>query len=214
VKIYTRTGDTGDTSLFGGTRVRKSDGRVDAYGEVDELNAWLGLVRASRLDAEFDAELVQIQRDLFALGAQLADPSDTVASRAAKASLGDADVARLERTIDRLEAGLPPLRRFILAGGSPAGAALHVARTVCRRAERRIVALQPPADPMLVRYVNRLSDLLFVLARAVNQRADAAETEWAPTRPAARAPASPHRRPLAPVPVTHAPESHRTRRAS
>jgi cob(I)alamin adenosyltransferase len=178
VKIYTRTGDSGDTSLFGGTRVRKSDGRVDAYGEVDELNAWLGLVRASRLDAECDAELVQIQRDLFALGAQLADPSDTVASRAAKAALGDADVARLERTIDRFEAGLPPLRRFILAGGSPAGAALHVARTVCRRAERRIVALQPPADPMLVRYVNRLSDLLFVLARAVNQRSGAAETEW------------------------------------
>ena len=121
---------------------------------------------------------MHIQRDLFAVGAQLADPSDTVAGRVAKAALGDADVARLERTIDRLEADLPPLRKFILAGGSPAGAALHVARAVCRRAERRMVALQPPVDPLLVRYVNRLSDLLFVLGRAVNHRAGVAETDW------------------------------------
>ena len=178
MKIYTRTGDTGETALFGGTRVRKDDARVDAYGEVDELNAWLGLARASRLDADVDAEVVQLQRDLFALGARLADPAEQIADRVAKTSLGDAETARLERLIDRLEADLPPLRRFILAGGSPAGAALHVARTVCRRAERRIVALQPPVDPALVRYVNRLSDLLFVLARAVNHRAGAAETEW------------------------------------
>jgi cob(I)alamin adenosyltransferase len=178
VKIYTRTGDTGVTSLFDGTRVGKDDARVDAYGEVDELNAWLGLARASGLDADLDAELVHLQRDLFALGAQLADPADKIADRVVKASLGDDDVARLERLIDRLEADLAPLRRFILAGGTPAGAALHVARTVCRRAERRIVALQPPADPILLRYVNRLSDLLFVLARAVNRRGGAAETEW------------------------------------
>jgi len=178
VKIYTRTGDGGDTALFGGARVRKSDGRVDAYGEVDELNAWLGFVRSARPAADVDAELVQIQRDLFALGAQLADPTGTIAGRVAKAALGDADVARLERTIDRLEADLPPLRNFILAGGSPAGAALHVARAVCRRAERRMVALHPSVDPVLVRYVNRLSDLLFVLGRAVNHRAGAAETEW------------------------------------
>ncbi len=178
MKIYTRTGDTGVTSLFDGTRVGKDDARVDAYGEVDELNAWLGLARASGLDADLDAELVHLQRDLFALGAQLADPADKIADRVVKASLGDDDVARLERLIDRLEADLAPLRRFILAGGTPAGAALHVARTVCRRAERRIVALQPPADPILLRYVNRLSDLLFVLARAVNRRGGAAETEW------------------------------------
>jgi cob(I)alamin adenosyltransferase len=178
VKLYTRTGDAGETSLFDGTRVSKSDSRVDAYGEVDELNAWLGLARASRLDDDLDAEIVQLQRDLFALGAQLADPADKITDRVTKAALGDNDVARLEQVIDRLEADLPPLRRFILAGGSPAGAALHVARTVCRRAERRMVALQPPVDAVLVRYVNRLSDLLFVLAREVNHRAGAAETEW------------------------------------
>lgn len=178
MKIYTRTGDAGETSLFDGTRVRKNDDRVDAYGEVDETNAWLGLARASHLDADLDAPLVQIQRDLFALGAQLADPADKIAARVTKATLGDDEVARLEGIIDRLEAELPPLRRFVLAGGTPAGAALHVARTVCRRAERRMVALQPPVDPVLLRYVNRLSDLLFVLARAVNHRAGVPETEW------------------------------------
>jgi cob(I)alamin adenosyltransferase len=178
VKIYTRTGDAGETSLFDGTRVMKHDDRVDAYGEVDETNAWIGLVRASRLDADLDVHLAQIQRDLFALGALLADPADKIADRVTKATLADTDVARLEGIIDRLETELPPLRRFILAGGTPAGAALHVARTVCRRAERRLVALQPPVDPVLLRYVNRLSDLLFVLARAVNHRAGVPETEW------------------------------------
>jgi cob(I)alamin adenosyltransferase len=197
VKIYTRTGDTGDTSLFGGTRVRKDDARVDAYGEVDELNAWLGLVRALGPPAKtkgarkakgarkgsagtpsLDEALAHIQRDLFALGAELADPSDKIARRVTKATLGEADVMRLEQLIDRLEAELPPLRRFILAGGSQAGAALHVARTICRRAERRMVSLTPPVDAVLLRYVNRLSDLLFVMARAVNHRAGARETEW------------------------------------
>jgi cob(I)alamin adenosyltransferase len=178
VKIYTRTGDAGETSLFDGTRVSKHDPRVDAYGEVDELNAWLGLVRASGLDEDLDREIVHIQRDLFALGAQLADPADKIANRVTKAALGAEDVVRLEELIDRLEIELPPLRRFILAGGMPIGAALHVARTVCRRAERRIVSLAPPADPVLLRYVNRLSDLLFVLARVVNHRAAAPETEW------------------------------------
>jgi cob(I)alamin adenosyltransferase len=178
LKIYTRTGDTGETSLFDGTRVVKNDARVDAYGEVDELNACLGLACASGLDKEIEAEIIRLQRDLFALGAQLADPGEKLAARITKAVLGDGDVARLEQTIDRFEAELPPLRRFILAGGSPAGAALHVARAVCRRAERRIVALDPAVGGVLVRYINRLSDLLFVLARAVNHRAGAAETEW------------------------------------
>ena len=177
MKIYTKTGDTGDTSLFGGLRVRKDDVRVDAYGEVDELNAWLGLARASG-SGGLDAELEQISRDLFALGAQLADPGEKLAPRVAKAAIVDADVERLEQLIDRLEAELPPLRRFILPGGGSAGAALHVARTVCRRAERRMVALDPPVDGVLLRYVNRLSDLLFVMARVVNQRAGAPETEW------------------------------------
>jgi cob(I)alamin adenosyltransferase len=178
VKLYTRAGDSGETAPFGGTRVKKDDPRVDAYGEVDELNAWLGLVRAAGLDPDLDTEIVQIQRDLFALAAQLADPADKIANRVTKAALEDEDVERLEHLIDRLETEVPPLRRFILPGGSTAGAVLHVARTVCRRAERRIVSLAPPVDPVLLRFVNRLSDLLFVLARAVNVRAGAPETEW------------------------------------
>ena len=178
MKLYTRTGDAGETSLFDGTRAPKSDPRVDAYGEVDELNAWLGLARASSIAPDLVAELVHLQRDLFALGAQLADPADKIAARVTKATLADEDVARLEELIDRMETELPPLRRFILAGGAPAGAALHVARTVCRRAERRIVALDPPVDAVLLRYVNRLSDLLFVLARVANHRAGVAEIEW------------------------------------
>ena len=178
MKIYTRTGDTGETSLFSGDRARKNDPRVDAYGEVDELNAWLGLARASSLDATVSAEIVSIQRDLFAVGAQLADPGDKLAPRVTKAVIGDDHILRLEQLIDRLEDELPPLRRFILAGGTPAGAALHVARTVCRRAERRIVGLDPPVDPVLLRYLNRLSDLLFVLARLVNHRSGAPEIEW------------------------------------
>lgn len=178
MKIYTRTGDAGETSLFDGTRVSKADARVDAYGEVDEVSAYLGLARASRLDADVDEQLLQIQRDLFALGARLADPASKIAARVRKAAVTDADVSRLEAMIDRFEAELPPLTRFILAGGAPAGAALHVARTVCRRAERRIVSLEPAAEALIVRYINRLSDLLFVLARVVNHRAGVPETEW------------------------------------
>jgi cob(I)alamin adenosyltransferase len=178
VKIYTRTGDAGETSFFDGTRVRKDDRRVDAYGEVDELNAWLGLARSSLNDQEIAEDLVRIQRDLFALGAQLADPADKIAARVEKASVTRADVERLESLIDRLEEELTPLRRFILAGGTAPAAALHVARAVCRRAERRIVALQPPVKPALLQYVNRLSDALFVIARAVNARAGVAEREW------------------------------------
>jgi cob(I)alamin adenosyltransferase len=185
VKIYTRTGDTGETSLFGGTRISKGDTRVDAYGEIDELNAWLGFARAS-LDARPDSAafadigdvLVQIQRDLFALGARLADPAEKISARVTKAALRDADVERLEQLIDRLEADLPALAHFILAGGVEAGARLHLARAVCRRAERRMVMLQPPVDLVLIRYINRLSDLLFVMARAVNHRAGAPETQW------------------------------------
>jgi len=179
VKIYTKTGDDGDTGLFDGTRVPKNDPRVAAYGDVDELNAWLGFVRASLSDDALGAKLEQIQRDLFALGARLADPSHKIASRVTKAAITAGDIARLEEWIDLLESELPPLRRFILAGGSVGGAALHVARTVCRRAERSIVALGPDAvEPDLLVYLNRLSDLLFVMGRATNRRSGAAETEW------------------------------------
>jgi cob(I)alamin adenosyltransferase len=178
VTLYTRTGDAGETSLFDGTRARKDDPRIDAYGEVDELGAWLGLVRASGGGAALGDDLVSIQRELFALGAQLADPADRIAARVVKAFIADEQVERLERLIDRYDAEPPPLRRFVLAGGAPAAAALHVARAVCRRAERRIVSLTPPVEPVLVRYVNRLSDLLFAMARAVNHRAGAPEIEW------------------------------------
>jgi len=179
MRIYTKTGDAGETGLFDGTRVSKADVRVEAYGAVDELNAWLGLVRASHPGTDIDALLGQIQRDLFALGAVLADPQHRIAARVKKATLEAADVTRLEEAIDELDAKLPHLRRFILPGGSPAGAMLHLARTVCRRAERRIVALGRDAvDPVAITYMNRLSDLLFVMARALNDRAGTSETEW------------------------------------
>jgi cob(I)alamin adenosyltransferase len=180
VKIYTKTGDAGETSLFDGTRVSKADERVAAYGDVDELNAMIGVAR-SALAAQGTAPLVemleQIQRDLFALGSRLADPSHKIAGRVVKAAVVADDIARLEGWIDLLEAELPPLKRFILPGGSPGGAMLHVARTVCRRAERAMVALGG-LDRELIVYVNRLSDLLFVMARAANRRAGTPEVEW------------------------------------
>lgn len=179
MKIYTRTGDRGDTALFDGTRVRKSDQRVAAYGEVDELNAWLGLTRAADLDDDLAEMIVRIQRDLFALGSRLADPSRRIAERVRKAVVTAEDITRLEGWIDALETELPPLRRFILAGGTQGGAALHVARATCRRAERAMVALDAESlEPELITYVNRLSDLLFVMARVVNARAGVPELEW------------------------------------
>jgi cob(I)alamin adenosyltransferase len=184
MKIYTRTGDQGQTGLYGGTRVSKADPRVAAYGDVDELNACLGMVRAQgELAEDIVALLEQLQKDLFAIGARLANPSDKPFKRSTmddgRSTIDDADVARLEAAIDRLEAELPPLRRFILPGGSRAGALLHFSRTVCRRAERAIVSLGAEhVDQHLVIYVNRLSDLLFVMARAANHRAGHPETEW------------------------------------
>ena len=179
MKIYTKTGDEGETSLFDGTRVAKTHPRVVAYGEVDELNACLGLARATGLDEELTAMVVQIQRDLFALGARLADPRHKIADRVTKAVIADADVTRLEGWIDALEEGLEPLRHFVLAGGSPGGAALHVARTVSRRAERSVLLLGAEAVEAVVRlYLNRLSDLLFVMARAANHRAGVTDIVW------------------------------------
>jgi len=178
MKLYTRTGDEGQTSLFGGARVSKADRRIEACGDVDELNAWLGLVRVSGLDADIDAVLDRIQRDLFAVGAAVADPEGRRPGHADRAWVGPDDVLRLEGLIDRFDAEPPPLTRFILPGGAREGAAIHVARGVCRRAERRIVALEPAPDADVLRYVNRLSDLLFALARAANHRAGRAESQW------------------------------------
>jgi cob(I)alamin adenosyltransferase len=179
VKIYTRTGDAGDTALLGGMRVSKADLRVAAYGDVDELNAWLGMVASLVTDDSLKERIAVLQRDLFALGSRLADPAHRIADRVSKTAIGAADVSKLEAWIDELDAELPPLRRFVLAGGTPAGAALHVARTVCRRAERAMVQLGEGAfEPELLQYVNRLSDLLFTMARAANRRAGVADVEW------------------------------------
>jgi cob(I)alamin adenosyltransferase len=147
LRIYTKTGDEGQTSLFDKTRVSKADPRVDAYGDVDETNACLGAVRAAGLEADLSAAIQTIQQELFAVGARLADPSTRIAGRVTKAAVTSAQVERMEQLIDRLEAEMPPLRRFILPGGSPAGSLLHLARTICRRAERRVgcyARLGPP----------------------------------------------------------------------
>ena len=179
VKIYTRTGDAGETGLLGGSRVSKASPRVAAYGDVDELNAWLGLVRSFATDEQLKTMLERIQRDLFAIGARLADPVGRVTDRVEKTAVTTDAIKQLEDWIDQLDGELPSLRRFILAGGSPPGASLHVARTVCRRAERSVVALGvEQTEPELRVYLNRLSDLLFVMARAANHRQGVAESEW------------------------------------
>ena len=179
MKIYTKTGDSGDTSLFDGTRVSKTDPRVAAYGDVDELQACIGVVRATGLPDDLNQMCVTIQRDLFALGARLADPSHKIAKRVEKIVINDDSVAKLEKWIDTLDMELPPLRHFILSDGQPAGAALHLARTVCRRAERAVLSLGKDAvEPVVLIYLNRLSDLLFTIARATNFRANSPETPW------------------------------------
>jgi cob(I)alamin adenosyltransferase len=179
VKIYTRTGDNGETALLGGTRVSKADPRVAAYGDVDELNAWLGFTRAGAVWRELATMIEQIQRDLFAIGSRLADPGGKVANRLEKTAVTAEDVKRLEDWIDTLESEVPVLTRFILAGGSPGGASLHVARTICRRAERAVVGLgREHVESNILVYLNRLSDLLFVMARVANRRDGAPELEW------------------------------------
>jgi cob(I)alamin adenosyltransferase len=181
VKLYTKTGDTGDTGLFGGGRVAKDHPRVRAYGDVDELNAAIGAARAAEPAAFATEVLEQVQRDLFAIGAELAAPDPArLAKTLAGHPVGDDDVSRLERAIDAADAELPALREFILPGGSPKAAALHLARTVCRRAERAVVTLARDggAAPTILRYLNRLSDLLFVLARAANHQAGRPDVRW------------------------------------
>lgn len=182
MKVYTRGGDAGETSLFGGARVRKDVARVEAYGAVDELNAVLGIAIAELSDADLLGYLRTIQEALFELGGELATPDAGEREIQGKpvSRLADEDVAELERRIDGFGAELEPLRSFILPGGAPGGAHLHHARTVCRRAERRVVhlAADEPVSPVTLRYLNRLSDLLFVMARVINQRAGAREVPW------------------------------------
>ena len=181
MRIYTRTGDAGDTGLFGGGRVAKSHPRVEAYGDVDELNAMIGFARSIEQMPRIDEILVPIQRDLFAIGALLATPDhEKMRQHLDKARVDDDRVTQLEHAIDDGDRELEPLKSFIVPGGSPKAAALHVARTVCRRAERRVVALGESAEipGLVVIYLNRLSDLLFTLARVANRRAGTGEVTW------------------------------------
>jgi cob(I)alamin adenosyltransferase len=181
MKIYTKTGDNGSTGLFGGGRVSKGHPRVDAYGEVDELNSVIGLAIAIQPLDRIDAVLAPIQHDLFAIGALLATPDrEKMQKHLEKAKIDDARIAELERAIDGGDAELEPLKAFIMPGGTPKAATLHVARTVCRRAERRVVHLAGDEEipAVVVVYLNRLSDLLFTMARVANRAGGAGEVEW------------------------------------
>ena len=180
-KIYTKTGDDGRTALFGGGRVDKDHVRVQSYGDVDELNAVIGAARAVDMMPRIDEILAPIQRDLFSIGALLATPHpEKHREQLEKARLSDKRIAQLEQAIDDCEEELDPLKAFILPGGTAKASALHVARTVCRRAERSVITLQrtDPVPQIIVVYLNRLSDLLFVLARVANKRAGAGEVTW------------------------------------
>lgn len=176
MKIYTKTGDEGETGLFGGGRVPKDDPRVQAYGDVDETNAAIGFAAALE-PSQFEGDALQaIQRDLFTVGAELATPNPAKRRGAISADR----VGALEQLIDRYEASLPPLKNFILPGGDPKAAAFHLARTTCRRAERAVVTLSrdQQVNPLIIHYLNRLSDLLFMLARACNKQAGRPDIEW------------------------------------
>ena len=181
VSIYTKTGDAGDTGLFGGGRVPKDHARVAAYGDVDELNSAIGVARATAPVQLLDPVLEAIQRDLFSLGGHLATPDpEKVAKALEKAELGEGRVLEFERLIDEADRELPPLRAFVLPAGTPKAAALHLARTVCRRAERSVVHLsrESQVPPLFVVYLNRLSDLLFTLARLANHRDGVGDVTW------------------------------------
>lgn len=182
MKIYTKTGDDGTTGLYGGARVPKASSRVEAYGTVDELNSLVGVARATQLSNDADAVLGAVQKDLFVLGAELA----CVAGKEKNLGMtlvGSADGVRLEKAIDAAEEGLAPLKTFVLPGGTPQAAALHHARTVCRRAERMVLAMsEGTARSDVVVYLNRLGDLLFVLARRANQLAGVPDVPWTPQK--------------------------------
>ena len=178
MKIYTKTGDAGETGLFGGPRVRKDHARIEAFGTVDELNSQLGVVRTLPLADGLDTLLRRVQCELFEMGAQLATPNP------AQDRIGLEHVETLEREIDTFDATLAPLDCFILPAGTPTATALHVARTVCRKAERRVVSLASEPETVIpaaaIEYLNRLGDLLFVLARHANAQADTADDPWHP----------------------------------
>jgi cob(I)alamin adenosyltransferase len=182
MKIYTKTGDAGDTGLFGGGRVGKDDARVEAYGQVDELNAVLGLARCEPL-GDLDQLVQRLQDQLFTVGAVLATPADSKAAKVV-APVRPEWVTAMEQAIDGFDAELPPLTSFILPGGSRAASLLHLARTVCRRAERRVVPLSRSGtvNPEVVVFLNRLSDLLFTMARVANLRAGVADVPWVAPR--------------------------------
>lgn len=179
MKIYTKTGDTGETGLYAGPRVRKDDPRIEAYGTVDELNAVLGLARCEQLPPAIEQTLASVQNELFAVGAELASPDPV---KAGTAWIDEPHIVALEQAIDSLEEHLPPLRQFILPAGNRGACTIHVARGVCRRAERNLVTLyHAPGyviSERLIRYLNRLGDYLFVAARAANVLAGEAEIPW------------------------------------
>jgi cob(I)alamin adenosyltransferase len=175
-RVYTRTGDTGTTGLADGSRIAKDSARIEAIGAVDELNSALGVLLAEELPAQIRECVAGVQHDLFDLGGEL--------SRPGHALLADSHVANLERALDAFNSALPPLEEFVLPAGSRAAGLAHLARAICRRAERRVVRLarEEEAPPVALRYLNRLSDLLFVLARALNRHAGRADEPWRPGR--------------------------------
>ena len=180
MKIYTKTGDKGTTALFGGKRVSKADLRIDTYGTVDELNSYIGLVRDQPVNASRKNILVEIQDRLFTIGSILAtEPGNT---KVKVPSLADGDITLLEKEIDAMDAQLPPMKSFVLPGGHQSVSFCHVARTVCRRAERLVIALdaQEKVDALIVQYLNRLSDYLFMLSRKMTAELGAEETPWKP----------------------------------
>ncbi len=189
MKIYTKTGDTGTTSLFGGTRVPKHHIRIESYGTVDELNSWMGLLRDLTGEASHKKLLEYIQDRLFVLGAQLATEPEKAKHKSGRDrlnihTLATEDVEQLEQAMDEMNAHLPLMTHFILPGGHPTVSYCHIARTVCRRAERMITYLHEnePVDPLILTYINRLSDYLFVLARKLSSDLQAEEIKWVPEK--------------------------------
>ncbi|WP_194852212.1 cob(I)yrinic acid a,c-diamide adenosyltransferase [Nonlabens antarcticus] len=189
MKIYTKTGDSGETSLFGGTRVSKHNLRIDSYGTVDELNSWIGLMRDQPVDDAIKSFLIQIQDRLFTIGAILATPPEKEKLKNGKERLNiskilDTDITSLEDNMDNMEKDLPPMTHFVLPGGNPSVSFCHITRTVCRRAERLASALNEnsPIDPQVIKYLNRLSDFLFVLARKLSKDLQAEEIKWIPKK--------------------------------